>query len=82
MVSEEIKSPFSSYACLKALSKSVSTEKNALILVTEFLKFYFNARHFWAWLSLTNAVMLSESKYFLVGFLGKKPQTLLIPIAI
>ena len=31
----------------------------------------------------TNAVMLSESKYladFLVGFLGKKPQTLLIPI--
>ena len=34
-------------------------------------------RHFWAWLCLTNAVMLSESKYladFLVGFLGKKPK--------
>jgi len=33
--------------------------------------------------SLTNAAMLSESKYladFLVRFLGKKPQTLLIPI--
>ena len=32
---------------------------------------------------LTNAIMLSESKYladFLGGFLGKKPQTLLIPI--
>jgi len=32
---------------------------------------------------ITNAAMLSESKYladFLVEFLGKKPQTLLIPI--
>jgi len=34
-------------------------------------------------LGLTNAAMLSESKYLAdlwVGFLGKKPQTLLIPI--
>ena len=38
---------------------------------------------FWAWLCLTNAAMPSESKYLAdlwVGFLGKKPQTLLIPI--
>ena len=34
-------------------------------------------------LGLAMPAMLSESKYlvdFLVGFLGKKPQTLLIPI--
>ena len=37
--------------------------------------------HFWAWLCLTNAAMLSESKYlvadFSVGFLGKKPPNLI-----
>jgi len=45
-------------------------------------KFRVDLRHFWALLCLTNIAMLSESKYladFLVGFLGKKPQTLLIP---
>ena len=40
-------------------------------------------RHFGAWLCLTNAAMLSESKYLAdlwVEFLGKKPETLLILI--
>jgi len=40
-------------------------------------RFRVDLKTFWAWLCLTNAAMLSESKYladFLVGFLGKKPQ--------
>ena len=46
-------------------------------------RFRVDLKTFWAWLCLTNAAMLSESKYladFLMRFLGKKPQTLLIPI--
>ena len=47
-------------------------------------RFSVDLKTFLAWLCLTNAAMLSESNYlvdFLVGFWGKKPQTLLIPIA-
>ena len=46
-------------------------------------RFRVDLKTFWAWLCLTNAAVLSESKYladFLVGFLDKKPQTLSIPI--
>ena len=42
-------------------------------------------RHFLPWLYLTNAAMLSQSKYLaglLVGFLSKKLQTLMIPTTV
>jgi len=47
--------------------------------------FRVDPKTFWAWLCLANAAILSESRYladFLVGFLGKKPQTLLIRIVL
>jgi len=40
-------------------------------------------RHFWAWLSLTNAPKVPENKYqagFGVIILGQNPQTFMIPI--
>ena len=46
-------------------------------------RFRVDLKTFWAWLCLTNAAMLSESKYLaglLVEFLGKKLQTFMIPI--
>ena len=46
-------------------------------------RFRVDLKTFLAWLCLINATMLSESSYladFLVGFFGKKPQTLMIPI--
>ena len=65
-------------------SDSQSVEKSVKYFITiQYKGLELIWRHFWAWLCLTNAVMLSESKYladFLVGFLGKKPQTLLISI--
>ena len=42
-------------------------------------------KHFWAWLSLTNAPKVSESKYqagFGVIILGQNPQTFMIAIII
>jgi len=43
-------------------------------------RFRVDLKTFWAWLCLTNAAMRKHLTDCLVGFLGKKPQTLLIPI--
>ena len=80
---------FSSYACLKALVSKVSqsVEKSTKYETFKIHNYLMGLiwRHFWAWLCVTNARKLAESKYqagFGVIILSQNPLTFVIPIYI